>query len=920
MDDDAPSYPAQWESDVVLIDGGTVHLRPMRRDDGDQLLGLYSRLSDESLYMRFFSPIPAPTARDLEHLTDIDYDRRFAIVAELGDDVVAVARYARVARGDEAEVAFTVEDQQQGRGLGAVLLEHLAAIARSHGVRRFVAMTMVNNTRMLNVFADAGFEIHRSFDGGVVDVSFDIEPTAASVGAQLQREHTSEARSVVRILAPSSIAVVGASRRSGTIGNGLLRNLLKGDFQGPVHPINPTATSVAGVQAYPMVSAVPGPVDLAIVCVPAAHVLGVVEDCVAKGVGGLVVISAGFAEVDAEHGRAEHQLVELARRNGMRMIGPNCMGVLNTSPQVSMDATFAPFPPVPGRVGFASQSGGLGIALLARSAELGLGISTFVSLGNKADVSGNDLLQYWDEDPDTDVILLYLESFGNPRKFARLARRISRRKPIIAVKSGRSAAGARGTSSHTAALAAPDVAVDALFAQAGVIRVDTLEELFDTAAVVLHQPLPPGRRVAIVTNGGGPGILAADACVTAGLEVAELSDATQAALRTFASPDAGVANPIDLVASATAEVYTRTLDVLIGDPEVDALLVIFVPPLVTRAEDVAAAISTAAARAGDKPVVACFLGRHGTIELLEADDGDAADETGDDAARGRGRRVPTFAFPEAAAAALGRAAAHREWRSRPEGAIPDLPDARVDLARRMVTDRLARVPAGEWLEPTTATGLLEAIGVPVARTVAARDADSAVAAATELGLPVALKAGAAGIVHKTERGAVRLGLADADAVRRAFGEMHARLGDEMGGAVLQRMVEPGVETIVGVTRDPSFGSLVLFGMGGVQAELLRDTVLRIVPLTDTDASEMVRAIRTAPLLFGFRGAPESDIAALEDVLLRVGLLAEHVPEIAELDCNPVVVSPEGATVVDVKIRIAPVPPGPPPGVRRLRDP
>ena len=913
MDDVAPSYPSQWESDVVLRDGGTVHLRPMRRNDGENLLGLYSRLSDESLYLRFFSAVPAPRARDLEQLTDIDYDRRFAIVAELGDAVVAAARYIRPSGAtDEAEVAFTVGDEQQGRGLGTVMLEHLAAIARERGVRRFVAMTMMSNTRMLKVFADAGFEVHESTDGGIVEVSFDIEPTGASVGAQRQREQVSEARSVARILSPTSIAVVGASRRTGTIGNGVLRNLLAGDFCGPVHPVNPNAASVAGVQAYPTVEAVPGPVDLAVVCVPAASVAAVVDDCVRKQVQGLVVISAGFAEVDAAHGRAERDLVETARRNGMRMIGPNCMGVVNTNPAIGMDATFAPFLPIAGRVGFASQSGGLGIALLARSAELGLGISTFVSLGNKADVSGNDLLQYWDEDPDTDVILLYLESFGNPRKFARLARRISRHKPIIAVKSGRTAAGARGTSSHTAALAAPDDAVDALFAQAGVIRVDTLEELFDTAAVVLHQPLPPGHRVAIITNGGGPGILAADACVTAGLEVPELSEATQAALRAFVSPDAGVANPVDLVASASAEIYARTLDVLIQDQDVDALLVIFVPPLVTRAEEVAAAITDAARRAGDKPVVACFLGRHGTLEMLGGDDPNGP-------ADGSGRRVPTFAFPEAAAAALGRAAAHNEWRRRPEGTVPVLADARVDLARRMVAERLAATPQGEWLDPGTAMGLLEAMGVPAARTFSVGDVDAAIAAADDAGYPVALKAASPAIVHKTERGAVRLGLGDAQAVRAAFAEMHANLGEEMGGAVVQHMVDPGVETLVGVTRDPSFGSLVLFGMGGLQAELIRDTALRIVPLTESDASEMIRSLRTSPLLFGFRGAPPVDAAALEDVILRVGLLAERVPEIAELDCNPVVVSATGAIVVDVKVRLAPVLPGPPPGVRRLRD-
>jgi acetyl coenzyme A synthetase (ADP forming)-like protein len=908
MGDGTTAYPARWESDVVLADGGTVHLRPVRQDDDDRLLGLYSRLSDESLYLRFFSPVPRPDASRLEELKSVDYDRNFALVAELGGDIVAVARYMR-GHGDEAEVAFTVQDDQQGRGLGTVLLEYLAAIAREHGISRFVAMTLSQNTRMLRVFAEAGFEVHREFDGGTVDLSFDIEPTAASVDAEHAREHTSEARSVARLLAPTSVAVIGASRRRGTIGNGIMRNLLEGDFRGPVYPVNPNVEYVAGVHAYPTVMAIPGDVDLGIVCVPAEHVRGVVEDCVAKRVHGLVIISAGFAEIDTEHREAERQLVEIARRNGIRLIGPNCMGVVNTSPDVSMNGTFAPVVPAPGRVGFASQSGGLGIELLARSGELGLGLSTFVSMGNKADVSGNDLLQYWEEDPDTDVILLYLESFGNPGKFARLARRIARHKPIIAVKSGRTVAGARGTSSHTAALASPDVAVDALFHQAGVIRVDTLEELFDTASIVLHQPLPSGRRVAVVSNGGGPGILAADACEAAGLEVPELTPDTQAKLRAFVSPDAGVRNPVDLVASAPAEVYGSALTTLLTSGEVDALLVIFVPPLVIGAADVATAVTQAAAAAGDTPVISCFLGRNGTLDLLPAAEGSAA---------GVARRVPTFAFPESAAAALGRAVRLAEWRARPEGVAPVLAGADVDAARRMVGERLAKQPDGEWLGSEDARDLLTAVGAPIAATVWAGTADDAARAAERLGYPVAVKVGSSAIVHKTEVGGVQLDLSTADAVRRAFDEMHERLGDEMGGAIVQRMIPPGVEMIVGVTRDASFGSLVLLGLGGVQAELMRDTALRIVPLTDRDAHELVRSLRGSPLLFGYRNTPQVDVAALEDLVLRVGLLAEHVPEIAELDCNPVIVSPDGATVADLKVRLAPVGPTPP-GVRRLRD-
>jgi acetyl coenzyme A synthetase (ADP forming)-like protein len=900
-------YPKRWENDVVLADGGTIHIRPVRPDDGDKLQDLYSRLSEESLYLRFFSPVPAPTARQLERISEIDYDRRFSLVAELGDDIVAIARYDRT--GDDAdrtaEVAFSVQDDQHGRGLGSILLEHLTGIAREAGIRRFEAWTMPNNMKMLRVFSDAGFEVKRRFDAGTVEVSFAIDATAESIAVQRDREHRAEARSMARLLAPRSIAVVGASRTPPTIGHEVLRNLLAGEFRGPVYPVHPTAISVAGVRAYPTVVDIPDKVDLAVVTVPAATVPQVVEDCARAGVQGIIVISAGFAEVGGDHAGLERQIVSVARRHGMRIIGPNCMGVVNTNPDVSMNATFTPFPPVRGRVGFSSQSGGLGIELLARAGRLGLGVSTFVSMGNKADVSGNDLLQYWEEDPDTDVILLYLESFGNPRKFARLARRVSNKKPIIAVKSGRTTAGTRGASSHTAALASPDVAVDALFLQAGVIRVDTLEQLFDTAIVLAHQPLPAGRRVAIVSNVGGPAILAADACEAVGLEVRELSAETQAELRTFVDPDAGVRNPVDLVASASAPIYERALRTLLADPDVDAVIPVFAPPLVTRAEDVAAAVVAAVAEAPDKPVVACFLGRDGTLDLLPGTEPDA-------------RAVPSFAFPENAAAALARAATYAEWRARPWGLAPVLDGIDEAGARTLVEERLALHPEGEWLDPGLAIRLCRCFGVPVVETIAVTSADTAAEAADQLGYPVVLKAGSGRIVHKTDVGGVRLGLVDAGAVRAAYDEIAARLGDEMGGAIVQPMAAPGVETIVGVTRDPSFGSLVVFGIGGFAAELTRDTALRILPLYDLDVHELVRSLKSSPLLFGYRGTPEADVAALENVLLRVGRLAEAIPEVADMDCNPVVVSATGAVALDVKVRLAPPPPGAPSDVRRMR--
>jgi acetyl coenzyme A synthetase (ADP forming)-like protein len=897
-------YPSEWESDVVLSDGGTVHLRPIRADDESGLLGLFSRLSDESIYMRFFSPVTSPTHEQLAHLANVDYDARMALVAELGDDIVAVARYDRLPETEHAEVAFTVQDDQQGRGLATIMLEHLAAVARSRGITTFVAETLPDNRRMLGVFRDAGFRVVREFTDGVVHVMFPIDPTETSQAMQDEREQISEARSVRRFLAPRSVAVIGAGRRPGTIGHEVFANLLAGDFTGPVYPVNSHADVVASVRAYPSILDVPDPVDLAVVTVPASSVMEVVQECADKGVHGLIVISAGFAERGSAG--AEQELVELARRHGMRLVGPNGMGVVNTDPDISMNATFAPFRPVRGRIGFASQSGALGIELLGQAARLGLGVSTFVSMGNKADVSSNDLLQFWDHDPDTSVILLYLESFGNPRKFSRLARRIGHSKPILAVKSGRTHAGTRAAASHTAALASSDVATDALFRQAGVVRVDTLAELLDTAQVLVHQPRPPGRRVAIVSNGGGPGILASDACEGAGLEVPELSAATQETLRGFVSPDASTANPVDVIASATAATYERAIRAVLADPDVDSVIVIFVPPLVTESDDVARAIVSAATTAGSKPIVACFLTQANAPEILQARDEER-------------RTIPSFTFPEAAAVALGHAVRHEEWRRRPEGRVPDLAGIDRAHAHEIVMDALAEDDE-VWLDPEHAVDLCRAFGIPVAPLVRADTPNEAAGAAKKLGYPVAMKAGSAEFVHKTDVGGVALGLRDASTVRRAFTDMKKSLGDSLGGVVLQPMVQPGIETIVGVTQDPSFGPLVLFGMGGIGAELVRDTALRLLPLTDLDAADLVRELRSSQLLFGYRGAPATDVTALEDLLLRVGLLADEIPEVQELDCNPVVVRPDGVVAIDVKIHLARTPAHPGAGVRRLRAP
>jgi acetyl coenzyme A synthetase (ADP forming)-like protein len=903
---DAPAvYPAEWESDVVLTDGDLVHVRPVRPDDEQRMRDFYDRLSDESIYLRFFSPVPRPTAAQLERVALIDYRDHMALVALIGGEIVAAARYDRVGDGS-AEVAFTVQDDQHGRGLATLLLEHLAVIARFHDIDTFVADTLPGNRKMLNVFAAAGWDVDRHYADGTVRVKFPIEPTEISRAAIERREHVAEAASIARILAPRSIAVIGASREPGTIGHAVFTNLLAYGFQGPTYPVNPATVSVAGVRAYPSVLDVPDDVDIAIIVVPAAAVLEVVVQCARKHVRGLVIISAGFAETGEAGAALQRQIVSTARAHGMRVVGPNCLGILNTAPDVHMNASFSPVTPPHGNIAFLSQSGGLGIELMARAARTGIGVSTFVSVGNRADVSGNDLLQHWSDDPATEVILLYLESFGNPQKFARLARRVARAKPIIAVKGARSPASTRATASRSL-LANPDVAVDALFRQAGVIRVDTLGELLETAQLLAHQPLPAGRRVAIVGNTGGPLILAADACLGAGLDVPELAAATQSRLREYVAHDGAARNPVDLVAAASEETFEDALEIVLADATVDAVLVVIVPPVLTAADDVAGAIARATSHAGDRPIVACFLGRDGVPEPLRAG--------------ANGRSIPSFAFPESAARALSRAADLADWRRRPHGAIPQLPGIDIDEGRAIARSFLRShddQPDGVWLPATVAAQLCAAFGIPVAPAHAAMSAAGAVEAANALGYPVAVKAGAADIVHKTDAGAVVLGCTSAEAVRDAFAAIEQRLGAEMGGVVVQPMVGPGVETIVGVTHDPSFGPLVLFGMGGTMAELLGDRALRILPLTDLDATELVHSLGGSPLLFGYRGRPAVDVAALEDVLLRVGRLAEDVPEVAEMDLNPVIVSESGAVAVDVKVRVAPATATLPPDLRRLR--
>jgi acetyl coenzyme A synthetase (ADP forming)-like protein len=890
---------------AVLRDGGSLLIRAVRASDKLMLLDLFRRLSPESIRHRAFGAKKELSERELAYLTELDFVKHVGLAAVLREDgeehLVGVARYYRIpARGTAAapaEAAFTVVDEHQGRGIGTVLLEHLARIARAEGIDELEADVMADNARMMDVFADSGFTVRRSMDAGVYHVAFPTSATESFVRASVARERHAAAESVRVFFEPASVAVIGASRREGSIGRAILANLKRCGFARPIYPINLEAGELEGLPCFPNVGAVKAKIDLAIIAVPASAVEKVTLECARAGVRGVVVISSGFAEASPEGRKGQNALSRLVRTSGMRMIGPNCMGVLSTAPTILLNATFAPTWPPAGNVSMLSQSGALGIAMLDHAAHLNIGIAKFVSVGNKADVSGNDLLSYWADDPATDVIALYLESFGNPRKFGRIAPEVARKKPIVAVKSGRSAAGTRAAASHSASLASLDVGVDALFAQAGVIRTATLEELFDVVALLSTQPLPEGPRIGVVTNAGGPGILLADACEAHGLSLPELTPGTLERLRTFLPPQAGFGNPIDMIASATPEQYERAIKEVATDPNIDALVVIYIPPLVTRPEDVAAAIARGAASVpSHKPIATVFMSSKGTPAVLST---------------GPRGKIPSYSFPENAAIALAAAMRYARWRKRPAGSVITLAHEQESAIRKIVERTSAGATSPFWVPAEDVARILKLAGVPLAELrVTAPDADEAARVATSMGYPIVAKAVARGLVHKTDIGGVILGLDSEEAVRsavRTLAERTRTAGHELEGVVLQRQIDGGVEAIVGVTTDPSMGPLLVAGFGGVQVELLRDVAFRLTPVSDVDAAEMLDGLRAAKLLDGFRGAPAADRAALLTLIQRVSALVEVLPNLLELELNPVKVltQGEGAMAVDARMRIAP---------------
>jgi acyl-CoA synthetase (NDP forming)/GNAT superfamily N-acetyltransferase len=885
---DPYDYPRRWEADVVLADGGTVHLRPITPADADRLLAFHSRLSERTRYFRYFGAYPRIPPRDLERFITVDHHNRVAFVAMLGDDIIAVGRYERLREGDQfsnqAEVAFVVEDAHQGRGIGSILLEHLAAAAEESGLTRFVAEVLGENGQMVRVFRDAGYKISRVLEEGVLHLEFDIDPTDDSVAVARAREQAAEARSVYNLLHPTSVAVIGASTDPTKVGYAVLTNLLSANFTGPVFPVNAERRSVRGVRAYPRVLDIPDPVDLAVVAVPAESVDEVMDDCLAKGVKALVVVSSGFGETGDEGRSAERRLAEEARAHGMRVVGPNALGVVNMDQKVRLNASLAPKLPGSGRTGFFCQSGALGIAILASAAARGLGLSTFVSAGNRADLSGNDMLQYWMTDPATDVVLLYLESFGNPRKFARLARRLGRTKPIVAVKSGRDA--------MSPALAATSVRVDepsvqAVFEQAGVIRVESLAQLFDTALLLAHQPLPAGIRVAVVGNSTAIGVLAADAALAQGLELA--------------------GEPVDVGVQAGPEAFAAAVRETLLRDDVDALIVVFVPPLAVPgtayARELREAVAGLAPGQG-KPIVSTFLAAEGVPHELAM--------PGPDGSPGRGS-IPSYSSPERAVLALARVTRYARWRSAPRGTLARPEGIDPATARDLIFTSLE---GGEhWLTDQQAVQLLTCYGIQIVPFRIVKSADEAALAAEDLGFPVAAKVANSLLRHRFDLVGVRLDISGPEAMRAAYVDLCAVSG--VDSVYVQRMVDKGTSCVIGLQDDPSFGTLVSFGLSGVVNDLLGDRAYRAIPMTDVDAAGLVRAPKAAPLLAGYGGAPVADLAALEDLVLRVAALAEDIPEVRSLELDPVVASDKGANVVYARVLVGPPPSRHDTGPRRL---
>ncbi|MCL2781617.1 MAG: GNAT family N-acetyltransferase [Actinomycetia bacterium] len=960
MSEVEPVPPAHWEADAIAADGGTFHVRPIRPSDADAFVAFHEGLSERTRYLRYFSAYPRIPEKDLYRFTHVDHHDRVALIALLGAELIAVGLYEREAGTDDAEVAFVVADAHHGRGIGSVLLEHLAAAARECGLRRFTAVVLAENRAMMGVFRDAGYQVDRHIEYGEVNLHFDVGETAVTERVMREREQRAEARSIRRLLFPTSVAVVGASNDPDKVGHAVFGNLLRMGFNGTLYPVNPDARHVAGVRAHASVLDVPDDIDLAVIAVPAPAVGAVAEQCAAKGVHGLVVISGGFGEhgegAEREAGVAlQRALIASARSRGMRVVGPNCLGMINTAESVRLNASLAPLPPLAGRAGFFCQSGALGVAVLGEATRRGIGVSTFVSAGNRADVSGNDLLQYWESDDDTDIALLYLESFGNPRKFARLARRLGRRKPIVAVKSTRE--GVVPGLVHTSA-EIPEASVQALFESSGVIRVDTLGDLFDVAQLLVSQPLPAGDRVAVVGNSTALGVMVENSCIAERLSLAGL---------------------VDVGVDARPEAFGAAVAETIASDDVDALIAVFVQPMKRAPSEAYARALRAAVAGSGKPTASTFLGFEGIPTPLDSEE----------SASPRGC-VPSFTTPERAVRALARAVRYAAWRQRPASSVPQLAGADPDRARELVAGVLREAADGRALTSDEASALLACYGIDVMPAREVHGLAEACAAAVELGgmAPVGDESGGGSgaaverdalsdSLDEVERAARGDSLAEVERAARgdslaeverevrrdSLGEVEraarrdgpsagwrgaavaavAAVAVKVPGAVrlhlssvgevaqaweslglapdatasVQTMAPRGVDVVFGVRDDRSFGALVSFGVGGLATDLLGDRGYAIVPLTAGDAEVLIHAPKAYALLDGYGGGEPVAVPALTEVACRLSALADDLPELAELSLAAVA-TPSGVFGITASAQVAPSAMRADTGPRRMR--
>lgn len=877
-------YPEHWEADVVLRDGGTAHLRPIHPADSDAVQAFHVGQSQKSIYMRFFAFKSKLSAKELKRFTEVDYKDRVALVITIGGDIIGIGRYDRLDDPEEAEVAFNIADAHQGRGIGSILLEHLGAAARENGIRKFSAEVLPENRKMLTVFSDAGYDVKRHFDDGVVSLEFNIDPTDKSRAVMESREHRAEARSIQELLAPSSVAVIGASRKWGTVGYQLLEHIIEGGFTGPVYAINPEALELAGMLSFARLADVPGPVKLAIIAVPYDEVPGVVRECGEAGVKGIVVATAGYAD-DGERGLArQRDLVRQARANGMRVIGPASLGIVNTNPAVSLNASMAPSLARRGGLGLFSQSAAIGVSLYAASSRRRVGISTFLSAGNRADVSGNDMMQFWEDDADTTAVGLYLESIGNPRKFSRLARRLARTKPVIVAKSD--AMGLNLPPGHAVRTTqAPPEALDAMMRQAGVIRVGTIEELMDVAQIVSSQPLPQGPGVAVFSNSRALGKVVADSAAAAGLGVERIVADVDL--------DAGMSRALPALRRSLQE--TLTLDT------VHAVVVSLLPARGLTVEKIGAVLAECSAASG-KPVVAAFTGILDPSVYVEGMVGAAADSA-DQAAPG----VPCYSNPGAAVAALAAVVRYAQWVVRDQGLFVE-PDGCDPEAAHEDLEELLRPVGGEQLvrlDPQAAAKLLGRYGIRVLPSAGFESVEDAVAAADRFGWPVALKTTDPALRHRLDLGGVRLDIQDADSLRRNIAGMRKSL-QRYGSPSLevQSMAPVGQACTFRAIEDPLLGPVVSFGLAGDAVNLLDDWAHRVPPLSGSDVHDFIRAPRAARKLFGYQGLPAVDVAALEDLAARLTRLKDNHPEIALVEFNPVLAGPDGAVILAADVRIA----------------